>query len=255
MTEYTVSMARHNGTEDESFNLSRPSGTNDYLFIHFKTNTVFTLFDKMYYLTNGNCILLSPGTPHFFYPDNCRLVHDWVHFLPSNEGEFIKSAPPLNTFFSPHDPGFITSVVKKCELELIYREQDYESMVSSEMNRLFITLKRRISKPVSGSNPELKTLRLDIYNNPHLYPDTTVMAKSVSLSRSRFSVVYKDHFGVSPKTDLIAARISKATYLLSLGTLTLNEIFELCGYQSVYHFIRQFRQETGTTPGKFRKNL
>ena len=75
------------------------------------------------------------------------------------------------------------------------------------------------------------------------------------LSRSRFSVVYNNLFGTSPKADLINARISKASYLLTLGTMSIADIAEQCGYQNVYHFIRQFRTITGVTPGKYRKGI
>ena len=84
---------------------------------------------------------------------------------------------------------------------------------------------------------------------------TTEMANAVGLSRSRFSVAYKEVFGISPQKDHIRAKISKASYLLSIGTLSLQEISEMCGYSNIYHFIRQFRSATGITPGKYRKNF
>ncbi|MBQ1935624.1 MAG: helix-turn-helix transcriptional regulator, partial [Clostridia bacterium] len=74
----------------------------------------------------------------------------------------------------------------------------------------------------------------------------------VQLSRSRFSVLYQKIFHVSPIRDLIRARIERACYYLSSGTQSIPEIAELCGYQNEYHFIRQFKEETGMTPGAFR---
>lgn len=255
MIHYNVIRTKHNGKEKPDFKLVRPEGTDDYLFLHFKTPVIFTLFDKVHHVSPGMCILLSPGTPHSFYPDNCELLHDWMHFIPSNDGDFKNLKIDINTFFTADNLSFITATIKRCELELIYKEELYEELISSEVSSMFIRLKRQLSRSISGCHSDaFKALRIEIYRNPDKYSSTGEMAKFVGLSRSRFSIVYKEFFGVSPKNDLINARISKASYLLSSETPSLAEISEECGYQSVYHFIRQYRDVTGITPGKYRKN-
>lgn len=255
MITYDIIRTRHNGKESESFNLKRPDGTDDYLFLHFKTPVVFTIFGKKHKLTSGTCIILSPGTPHAFYPDGCKLLHDWIHFMPSENDIFSKLKIDLNAFLYPSDSSFITASVKKCELELIYKDEFYKELVSSEMTKMFIKLKRQLKENVlSYHTNDFKSLRIDMYRNPHKYLNTSDMAKSVNLSRSRFSVLYKELFDISPQLDHINSKISKASYLLSVGTLSLNEISEMCGYQNIYHFIRQFRQVVGVTPGQYRKN-
>lgn len=256
MIFFDVFRTRHNWKEDASFKLVRPSGTNDYLFLHFKTPVVFTLFDETLKVLPGSCILLSPGTPHGFYPESNELVHDWVHFMPSDEKEFLDFGIEVNCFFNPIDTGFITSALKKCEFELIYGNELYKEFMSAELMRMFVKLKRQFCGNPSGRHIEkFKELRFDLFQNPNNYLNTTCMAEKVDLSRSRFSVVYKELFGISPQNDLINARVSKASYLLSLGTLSLEKISEMCGYQNIYHFIRQFRTATGSTPGAYRKNF
>ena len=161
----------------------------------------------------------------------------------------------INTFFTPDNTDFITASVKSCELELISKDDFYEELISAELCRLFIKLKRYPYPNISGHHADsFKTLRADMYRNPHKFKNTEDMASAVNLSRSRFSVLYKEIFGVSPQSDHIDAKISKASYLLSVGTLSLTEISEICGYSNIYHFIRQFRTVTGITPGEYRKN-
>lgn len=255
MIHYDVIRAKYNGKEKSDFNLVRPIGTDDYLFLHFKTPVIFTLFDEVHHISPGMCILLSPRTPHEFSPDNCELLHDWMHFIPSDENIFAKLKIDLNTFFTAVNLSFITTTIKKCEHELLYKEEFYKALISSEVSGMFIRLKRRLSGGVSGYYADaFKTLRVDIYRNPDKYTSIDDMAKLTCLSRSRFSVVYKNFFKVSPKKDLINARISKASYLLSSTPHSLERISEECGYQNMYHFIRQFRNVMGLTPGKYRKN-
>ena len=252
---YNVIRTKHNGREKPDFKLVRPNGTDDYLFLHFKTPVIFTLFNKVHHISSGMCILLCPGTPHSFFPDNCELIHDWMHFMPSDDSAFKKLKIDINTFFTADNLSFITATIKRCELELIYKDELYEELISSEVSGMFISLKRQLSGSISGYHADaFKALRIDIYRNPDKYTSTGDMANLIGLSRSRFSIVYKEFFGVSPKKDLINARISKASHLLSSETPSLTEISEECGYQSTYHFIRQFRDITGITPGKYRRN-
>jgi AraC-like DNA-binding protein len=77
------------------------------------------------------------------------------------------------------------------------------------------------------------------------------MAEHVNLSESRFAVLYREFFNTTPNEDLILGRIDKAKYLLTNKAVTVSEVADALGYQSVYHFIRQFRKRTGSTPGKF----
>lgn len=254
MTLFNINLTKHNGKENEKFNLIRTLGTDDYLFLHFKTPVIFTIFNKEHKLSEGTCIVLSPGTPHAFRPDGCNLIHDWIHFIPNDTDIFSKLKIDLNTFLYPSSSDFITTSVKKCELELINKNEFYKELISAELTNMFIKLKRQLKENAFGYHADdFKVLRIDIYRNPHKYISTSDMAKSVNLSRSRFSVLYKELFGISPQSDHINAKVSKASYLLSVGTLSLDEISQKCGYQNIYHFIRQFRQIVGVTPGQYRK--
>jgi AraC family transcriptional regulator of arabinose operon len=255
MLEYRVIRTKHCGYEPSDFSISRPAGNPDYLFLHFQTPVCFTLRGETMHLDEGSCILLSPATPHAFFPVGGDLVHDWMHFLPSDPERFRALGLPLDCIFTPSETGFITSLIKRCELEYIDRDEHYADMLSSLVNELMIRLVRDLSTSHhTPHNDAVHRLRHDVYRDPHRFTTTEDMARALGLSRSRFAVVYRELIGVPPKADLISARISKASYLLSLGTRSLAEISEICGYQSVYHFIRQFRSVTGVTPGRYRKN-
>lgn len=255
MLDYCVNRTKHNGFEPSDFQLFRPSGTTDYLLLHFQTPVHMTLGDEEMRLPVGSCILLRPTTPHAFRPAEGELIHDWMHFMPSDCEEFERLGLPLDTVFAPTETGFITSLIKKCEMETIDRTEGYKTMISAHVSELMIRLLRQLQTPPHAPHATaIRRLRHDIYRDPNRFVNTEDMACAVGLSRSRFAVVYRELIGVPPKNDLIRARVSKASYLLSLGTRSLSDISEICGYQSIYHFIRQFREVTGMTPGKYRKN-
>ncbi|MBR3994676.1 MAG: helix-turn-helix transcriptional regulator [Clostridia bacterium] len=49
-------------------------------------------------------------------------------------------------------------------------------------------------------------------------------------------------------------RIQKAKFLLANGVLTITAISEECGFSSLYHFCRIFKEKTGFTPSEYSKN-
>ena len=256
---YQVRRVRHNGTEPADFSLNRPNGTEDFLFIHFKSPTLFALENcPPKRLEPGTCILLSPKTPHAFSPLDGSLVHDWMHFYPPTAEAFSKLSIPQNTFLFPQKTSFITEHLRQIEQEQLTRGLYHEGAVSATAEILFITLSRKLNAPHptearSGQRHSFEELRLDLYRNPHHYENTTAMAHAIRLSRSRFSVLYQKFFHVSPISDLIRARTERACYYLSSEDKSIAEIAPLCGYQNEYHFIRQFKAVQGMTPGAFRR--
>jgi len=49
-------------------------------------------------------------------------------------------------------------------------------------------------------------------------------------------------------------RIQKAKSLLTNGTHTITAVSEECGFSSLYHFCRAFKEKTGMTPTEYAKD-
>jgi AraC-like DNA-binding protein len=95
-------------------------------------------------------------------------------------------------------------------------------------------------------------LRDEVRNDPRDW-SVESMAKNVWFTRSRFTVLYREFFGVSPSDDLIDAKIKYAQQLLETTDLSVAEISKSCGYKSVEHFIRIFSKKVNYTPYRYRK--
>ena len=98
----------------------------------------------------------------------------------------------------------------------------------------------------------MNTLRQKIYSRPQENWNIADMAQMMLLSRAYFQRLYKQNFGVSAMSDVIASRIAMAKKLLADGQNTLAEIAEQCGYHSEIYFMQQFKKETGMTPTQYR---
>ena len=257
---YQVHRLKCNRREKKGFICNRPNGTDDYLLLHFKTPVRIWQDDEIISAAPDACIVMTPGSRHWFESRDCDLVHNWVHFMPDDPDTFLRLGFPVNKLFYPMKTDFITMLMKECQDEFINRKAYWENALSASLSRLFILLARESlqsekfpqSKYMSEVRDKLGHLRIELYHSPERAFSVAEMAQKLSMSRSRFSVLYRECFGVSPREDAIHARITYAKYLLDAGDLKIEKIAEMTGYKNLYHFIRQFKDLTGVTPGKYR---
>ncbi len=81
-----------------------------------------------------------------------------------------------------------------------------------------------------------------------------LMAEMVSLSPGYFSNLFRNEVGMSFSDYLIQIRVNNAKKLLRRFDLSIEEISKLCGFNSLAHFSRTFKERCGVSPLKFRKS-
>lgn len=77
-------------------------------------------------------------------------------------------------------------------------------------------------------------------------------ADELNLSRSQFTKVFKEIYGISPRQYLTETKLNRAKQMLVSTSKTVEDIADELGYHSVSHFSRQFRRGTGLSPNQFR---
>ncbi|MGN0405230.1 MAG: AraC family transcriptional regulator [Bariatricus sp.] len=79
------------------------------------------------------------------------------------------------------------------------------------------------------------------------------LAGYLGVNRSYLYTIFKNKLQLSPKEFLTKFRISRAREQLILTEESVENIAASCGYRSTLVFTKNFKQETGMTPTKFRK--
>ncbi|MDR0583298.1 MAG: AraC family transcriptional regulator [Treponema sp.] len=81
------------------------------------------------------------------------------------------------------------------------------------------------------------------------------LAKQASMSRSKFTAVFKNHTGLSAAEYVRHLRMEKALNFVKNTNVSLGEIAALVGYRKHSNFSQVFKCRYGVTPGTFRKKI
>jgi AraC-like DNA-binding protein len=231
-----------------------------YNLFHFLTPVQIKIGNELIETRPNACILSEPGQSRWFYfPEDASM--NWIHLNRDAASLFEKYEIPLNCVFYPKDTGFVADAFRNMRMEFLSEAPYKEELLDHCFNEFLIKLSRTLSSGSaqvtfnSAERKKMEEMRGRMLSQPEKDWTVESMASSVSLSPSRFHAVYKELFGSSPMNDVIHARIDAAKVLLvTQPQSTLTELAEKLGYKNPYHFIRQFKSVTGSTPGAYRKN-
>lgn len=192
--------------------------------------------------------------------------HTCAILLPKDQSYFLKreesgSFPVIN-FVCTSDiplPPFLRvslrnpkSYLKLCErMRELWITQKNPAKLMSLLYDIFGQLaeeESELSLPLSSIIEYMGTH----FNDPLL--SNEILAEQAHISEVYFRKLFKESYGVTPHQYILELRIRHAKLLLSEQSATVTAISEACGFSSVYHFCRSFKQITGMTPREFEKN-
>lgn len=252
----------YNYCENKEAIIKRPNGSSNYLFLFFASETFVEINNTLTIVPLSTCMIYTPGYPQLYYNDKDGFTNDWFHFSGTNIDSFFDSLNlPVNKPFQILNYSSIRLFIKTLEVEYIKKDICWEQAINSIIINNFINLAREyhhqenyLKNPYKTNLLEkYKLARVEILTNYQKAWTISEMATLVNLSRSRFTILYKDFFKCSPMEDLIKERIEKAKHLLSTHTMSVSSVAYTVGYENIYHFNRQFKNLTKTTPSKFAK--
>lgn len=243
--------------EEKGFSLLRGNIGEQYIFLHFLTPAVLYFESGAEKVRQGGCVIYESGSRQEFSSPECELIHDWFH-ADEGCGRLMEKYEVLpQTVYYPENSREITDIITETELELIKKDKYYKDICSANAEKLFARLSRAAERNAgiidTARKDEFVKARTIIHADFRRDWSVEEMARLVNLSASRFYDLYKKIFGITPQKDLCTVRIQRAQAVLMREKCTVAQAAQLCGYNNEYHFIRQFKKITGTTPGKLNK--
>jgi AraC-like DNA-binding protein len=245
---------------EKGMKLLRKDTGDEYIFLHYLTPVNIYLNGNWVRAEAGSCIFYDIHSYQYFISDECDLLHDWFHAVGDCAKVMKKFGLEFGRLYYPHDSKFITKIIKEIEAELSVQNPFYKEICACRAEELFAKIARNSSGDIKDSyiDPDTRrsfmALRAQVHREFDRNWNAESMAAAVNLSPSRFYNLYKEIFMISPRKDLINIRIEHAEMLLLHNSFPISRIAELVGYNNQYHFIRQFKEIKGVTPGEYRKN-
>ncbi len=249
---------RHLYPERVGFRIHRKNGLPFYTFLHLLNPIEITLNGETFRTFPHACIVFAPNEPQLWSSLEENVVHDWMHFENVPEDLFRSLGIETGKVFYPTYPDFIPRIIREMENEFYQSFSHQEELLDLKFKELFIKISRAVhgesTLPVDKAlSDSVRRLRGDMLLR--LNEEWTVkrMATAVGTSESKFYLVYKTLFGISPTNDLIHAKVNVAKNALLFQKTKIAELAESLGYNNVTHFIRQFKQFVGLSPSEYRK--
>ena len=245
--------------ENENLKINMPEGSKEYIVAHFYSPMIFELQGRIVETKPNACIIFKPGTPLIYHGKNGGFINDFIRFLPESTSFFDGIDLPFDEIFYVNND----DVIKPEMNDFVYlnsdRWFDNSKALEEVMRRILEKLQENRIQPSAKNQREneirykLKKLREEVERNPQNW-NVDLMADFFSLTRSHFSVLYKNTFGISPKEDIHAFLNKKAIHLLETTDMTIKDISIACNYNECENFIRAFKKNNGISPLQYRKN-
>lgn len=248
----------------------RPSGSGDVLFVLFRSQVVLRgpAGTPPRRLPAGTCILFPRGAPQDYGVDDGPLVNDWFHVAMDEEDWLSLTGPlalPAGAPFAAPDPYRLSEDIRDLSLVWLAGGPLLPERLDTGIRALFLDLAAARAAHVApqggsaGPRPDgalaarLRSLRAEVLGDFTHGWSVPEMAERIRISPSRLATVYRSLFGTTPMQDVIGARLRFAGYLLRETGHPVADVARQSGYDTVEHFMRQFRRSTGMTPTAYRK--
>ncbi len=256
---YHIPMCNYNYQSPDYFHINRPEGTGDYLLLFFKTPMNVTKSGITITTKENAIILYKAGSPQNYQAVKA-FKNSFIHFTCDNPELLDKYKIPFDEVFYISNTEQVDELFCRVAYEFSMRHRFYEEKMDTLLTQLFIELSRQLITPaeLSFDNHENHDLIIQFYRARFFILtqidwdwDIDSMAALTNYSCSQFYYHYKQLFSVSPKAELIEARISRAKSLLKSSNATIGDIAAMCGFKNQAHFTRIFKAKCGCTPSEF----
>ena len=227
--------------------------------VHSQKGACYKMENRQYF---GVCFSMSGqitytmnGKKYISRPDNAILVPQGCSYcrVTDSEGLF----PLINFFCSGLDLKEIAVLPLDNPQDFIRRFRTLQQLFLRNESRMKIygTFYELLDSLVSPNEQNSDRLTcVEKYIEEHIQDPTlsnVELAKCLGISEVYLRKQFQTHYRVTPKQYILDIRIRKAKQLLVDTPFTVTAIAEECGFSSVYHFCRSFRQRTGKTPTQY----
>ena len=220
------------------------------------------LKDRIYDLEKGSLVIAAPGKVHAVYSQTVSISLSVKFTCPDSLSRLILSLPVCFPKVDESQDMLLRNMFE----EAVNRLPDYPEMIDLRLCELLFGLHRAgISAmgrgpsfglpPVSSRSVKLSEA-LD-YIHTHIDGPLSVseVAEVTGYHENYFSSYFKENVGCTPVYYITEKKMERARELMMFSDLSITDIAEKLGYDSIHYFSRVFKKRSGLTPMEFKKRV
>lgn len=201
-------------------------------------------------VTKGDIFVISPEVLHRFTTD------DGGEMLYVGISVTYGAKTTYQPFFKPNNVDLSETLQRIC----YYTAKKGAEVLRSSIGELLPKLAAMIISLVpsdSFATEDILSEKIKSYLRLHLAESVTVkdIAKALYMNAHYLGEYFKKHNGITVKDYLQSIRMQKAFALLREGNMTVSEISDAVGFDTVQYFSTKFKAYYGISPIKYIEKL
>lgn len=253
--------------------------SHDYFEIYyvFKGNCEFQFEKERRTLQEGELCIIAPTSSHNISADDndsiiiCIAIRkstfDSTFFTLLSQKDLLSyffktmlynKTSPNYLLFHTNNSMDIKGIIKSLIMENNKGDMYYNNCSISWVNILFSTILRNCSETIQFNNYDIGSdfsLILQYIQNNYKTLTLSVLAEYFHYSEAHLSVLIKKNTGLKFTTLITKLKMEDAKDYLINTDLSIENISEYAGYNSVEHFSRTFKRYFKKSPQQFRKSF
>lgn len=242
----------------EPIEVEKPKGRKDYHFVYIIDGTMHFEFDgKRVDLGAGNLVIFKPSEAQVYgsYEDDV-VSYYWAHFSGSGVKDILSDCglDSKHYYFIDVDPGICKA------LNMLIKEYTYgEYCYITKCNSLFIMLLSEMARltdealKYDGKYEVLLPALKAMEQNYSIWYKNEEYAEMCGISKYHFIHLFTECKGCSPSKYKSNILMKKATELLSISDISMNEIADMLGFEDALYFSKKFKIDYGMSPSQYRQ--
>ncbi len=225
-----------------------------YIYVVGGTGDI-SIGNEAFTLTPGTMYLTAPGVAHGFTSSAADplLTVELKFSLPDPELRTLSRSLPITVEDTTGElRQLLDRLRREAEQGRPYRRELLELGLRELMLLLLRTTQTDPTAEDAAAAEAMEPVLRYIRQNLHRQITLEDLAAAAHLEKAYFSRKFKVHTGCAPLEFVRLTRIRKAKDLLRFSDMSITQIGEALGFQSLHHFSKVFQKHTGQSPRKYK---
>lgn len=226
------------------------------MFIAKGEGTFSPLADQTKFpVKEGDIITIRPEVAYSFHADKkCKLIQKQLMLVASPLIEWICGKENIQPYKICHnaDKNKIGELFDK----LLFLAANSEENPRTELSILSYAILCEIDKAEEDNKKfdKFDQILFAIRQAPQYYRSIADLAREFGISERSLFYMFKKRLDLSPIQYIIAERLEKSRWYLLTQSYSISAVAEICGYNSVAFFSREFKKVYHISPLEYRQN-